>query len=69
METREGTGQPGQCSPQNENLNLLVGIKFLEFMLYTDKYVKNTEKFTGLNKVLLVLGWRPRTGAHRENCQ
>ena len=39
METREGTGQPGQCSPQNENLNLLVGIKFLEFMLYTDKYV------------------------------
>jgi hypothetical protein len=25
-----------------------------------------TEKFTGLNKVLLVLGWR--TGAHREDC-
>ena len=45
-------------SPRNENFNLLVQIKSLNI----EKVKKKTEKFTGLNKVLLVLGLR--TGAH-----
>jgi hypothetical protein len=44
-------------------LNLLVGIKFLNLFLYTSKI--KTEIFSGLNKVLLVLGWR--TCAYRED--
>ena len=51
-------------SPRNENLNLLVGIKFLNLFLYTSKI--KTEIFSGLNKVLLVLGWR--TCAYCEDC-
>ena len=51
-------------SPRNENLNLLVGIKFLNLFLYISKI--KTEIFSGLNKVLLVLGWR--TCAYREDC-
>jgi len=46
-------------SPRNENLNLLVRIKFFNLFLI------KTEKITGPYKVLLVLG--QRTGAHRED--
>jgi hypothetical protein len=46
----------------HENLNLLVEIKFLNLFLY---FLIKTEKFTGPNKVLLVLG--RRTGADRED--
>jgi hypothetical protein len=44
----------------NENLNLLLWIKLFN-LLYI--YLNKTEKFTGPNNVLLVLG--RRTGAHR----
>jgi len=51
------------CSPRNENLNLLVRIKFLNlFYIYLNK----NWKFTGRNQVLLVLG--QRTSAYREDC-
>jgi hypothetical protein len=46
--------EPVIKSPRNENLNLLVGIKFLNLFLYISKI--KTEIFSGLNKVLLVLG-------------
>jgi len=52
-------------SPRNENLNLLLQIKFLNLFYIIHIYIK-IEKFTGPNKVLLVLGWR--TGGHREDC-
>ena len=42
------------CSPQNENLNLLVRIKSLNIFLYNS--FKKTEKCIGPNKVFLVLG-------------
>ena len=45
-------------SPRNENLNLLIRIYFCIAL-------KNTEKFTGKNKVLLALG--QRTIAHHED--
>ena len=45
---------------RNENLNLLIWIKFLN-LFYINIKIK-TEKFTGPNKVLLVLS--RRTGAH-----
>ena len=51
-------------SPRNENLNLLVRIRFYN-LFYISKFIK-TEKFTGLNKVLLVFG--QRSGIHREDC-
>ena len=52
-------------SPRNENLNLLVQIKFLNsFFIYSSNFFIKTEKITGPNKVLLVLG--PRTVAHCE---
>jgi hypothetical protein len=47
---------------RNENLNLLVQIKFLNLFLY-GSLKKNC--FTGTNKALLVLG--RRTGAHHED--
>jgi hypothetical protein len=52
-------------SPQNENLNLLVQIKFLNLLHTCNIYLNKNWKFTGPNKVLLVLG--RRTGAHRED--
>ena len=63
-------------SPRNENLNLhvLVRTKFLEFILYIDiLYIKiKTEKITGPNKVLLVLGRRSllivRIVYHNKRC-
>ena len=42
-------------SPRNENLNLLLRIKFLNLFYIIHIYIK-IEKFTGPNKVLLVLG-------------
>jgi hypothetical protein len=45
-------------SPRNENLNLLIRIYFCITL-------KNTENFTGKNKVLLALG--QRTSAHHED--
>lgn len=46
------------CSPLNENLNLLAPFKFLILFLYT-LYIKiKTEKVTGPNKVLWLLGRR-----------
>jgi hypothetical protein len=50
--------------PRNENLNLLVRIKFLNLFLYIFK--KKLKNLLVLNKVLLVLGWR--TGAHYADC-
>ena len=41
---------------QNENVNLLVRIKFLNLFLY--RSLKKTEKCTGPNKILLVFGRR-----------
>jgi hypothetical protein len=54
-----------QVSPRNENLKLLVWIKFLS-LFYIFIYKIKTEKFSCSNKVLPVLGWK--TGAHREDC-
>ena len=51
-----------KSSPRNEHFNWLVRIKFLNLFLYSS--LKKNEKFTGPNKVLLVLG--RRTCAHRE---
>ena len=50
-------------SPRNENFNVLVQIKFLNIFLYISK--KKTNKFTGPNKVLLVMD--RSTGAHCED--
>jgi hypothetical protein len=54
-----------KLSPRNENMNLLIRIKFLN-LLHIYVLIK-TEKFTVRNKVLLVLGWR--TSAHHEDCK
>ena len=51
-------------SPRNENLNLLVLIKFLNLFLYSCK--QKLKKIIGPSKDLLVLV--QRTGAHREDC-
>ena len=48
-------------SSRNENLSLLVWIKFLNLFLYTSKNWKNYRS----NKVLLILG--QRTGINRED--
>ena len=54
-----------KSSPQNENFNLQVRIKFLNLFLYSSQI--KAEKFTDPNKVLLVLG--RKTDAHREDCK
>ena len=54
------------CSPLNENLNLLIGIKFLDLFLQISIYLNiYIEKLTGPNKVVVAL--RRKTGAHRED--
>jgi hypothetical protein len=52
-------------SPRNENLNLLIRIYFCITLKNTENFTGKNKVFTGKNKVLLALG--QRTSAHHED--